>query len=118
MSVFLMPLKFSSEVLLRVTVCIDSSEQEIHGRLLQSHRARKRKTQSPILSPLVRSRWKRVTIINAHACNSIVRARHTRKSGAIEAHLRGEKNPANETMFEIIYAAGAQRQPFHFCSRQ
>lgn len=40
-SVFLMPPKFSSEVLLRVTDRIDSSEQEIHVRLLQSHRARK-----------------------------------------------------------------------------
>lgn len=36
MSVFLMPHKFSSEVSLRGAVCVDSAEQEIHVRLLQS----------------------------------------------------------------------------------
>lgn len=79
MSVFLLPLKFSSEVLLRVTVSVDSSEQEIHGRLLQSHRARKRKPK-PQSSPLWRAVGGFVLIINAHASNSIVRARHTSKS--------------------------------------
>lgn len=43
MCVFLMPLKFSSAALLRVRVRVDSSEQEIHVRLLQSHLARKSK---------------------------------------------------------------------------
>lgn len=40
-----MPLKFSSEVALRVPVCLESSEQEIqlplHVRLLQTNRTRK-----------------------------------------------------------------------------